>query len=268
MKWAGGKMQILECLIEQMPDKFNNYYEPFVGGGALFLSIKPTNAIINDLNAELINIYKCIKDTPEALIQAIYALDSVTHNELYFLENRERFNYKLANGEMDVECASLMLWINRRCFNGLYRVNKKGLFNVGYNSRNAIKTVDFDNIREISKYLNSNNIQITNLDFEKSCESVSEGDFVYIDSPYIPISNTANFTSYCKEGFDMEDHIRVLNMAKELDKRGAYVMLSNNDTEIVRNMYKDFNIKSIDVARSINSKGDKRKGKEIIITNY
>ena len=268
VKWAGGKKQLLSRLEERMPQTYNRYYEPFIGGGALFLDFQPDNAVINDVNPQLLNVYRQLKENTELLIEKLNELDSVICDKEYYLEMRTKYNQKIALNECDVECAALMIWINKHCFNGLYRVNSKGLFNVPYNNKISGASFDAENLRRIGEYLSEKNIRIQLGDFEDACDSVSEGDFVYFDSPYVPISETASFTDYAKEGFSLEDHTRLAELFKRLNDRGAYLMLSNHDVPLVRELYKDFKIEPVDVRRNINSNASKRVGKEVIITNY
>ena len=161
-----------------------------------------------------------------------------------------------------------MIWINKHCFNGLYRVNRKGIFNVPYNNKINGKSIDEINIRAISEDLQSTDVKITCFDFEKACDEVSVGDFVYFDSPYIPQSDTASFTNYTMDGFNLEDHNRLSVLFKHLDEIGSKVMLSNNDVPLVYSLDEGYNIQSIDVKRMINRDSNKRTGKEVLITNY
>ena len=268
VKWAGGKTQLIDKLISKKPNEFNNYYEPFIGGGAFLYELKPENAIIGDINEQLINVYKQIKIVPEELIMEINTMDSHECDKEYYLDIRSSFNDKIIKNELDVECAAKFIWLNKHCFNGLYRVNQKGLFNVPYNNKKNGYSIVEENIRNISRFLNDSNIKIISADFEEICATVKKGDFVYFDSPYVPESETAYFTDYTKNGFNKDDHERLARLYKDLDKRGAYLMLSNNNVPIVHELYKEFNIEEIEVKRLINRNANKRKGKEVIITNY
>ena len=200
------------------------------------------------------------------MISLVSTFDSVSCDNEYYLFLKNVYNQKVADNIFDVESASLFIWINKHCFNGLYRVNSNGFFNVPYNNKTSINSVDEDNIRNISKYLKK--VDISNLDFEIFCNRVRKGDFVYFDSPYVPVSETSYFTSYTKDGFSLDDHKRLAKLFKKLSKKGVYLMLSNNDVELVHELYHDYNIDVIDVKRNINSKADKRTGREVIITNY
>ena len=161
---------------------------------------------------------------------------------------------------------SLFIWLNKHCFNGLYRVNNKGFFNVPYNNRSKGNSIDRENIKSMSKYLKK--VKMTCLDFEEAVKNAAQGDFVYFDSPYFPESPTANFTSYAKGGFLPEDHERLARVFKELDEKGVKVMLSNNDVEAVRELYRGYRIESFEVKRMINRDANRRRGKEVIVTNY
>ena len=268
VKWAGGKTQLLEKIWERTPNEYGTFYEPFVGGGAVFFNAKPANGVINDINEELINIYRQLKNDPIPVIKAVNELDRNGGDKEYYYNLRERYNEKISKKELDVECAALLIWINKHCFNGLYRVNSKGLFNVPYNNKTTGKSIDEDNLMNIGYYLKEANIDIRCDDFVETCKDVKEGDFVYFDSPYLPVSETARFTDYTKDGFSMEDHERLAELYKELDKKGAKVMLSNHNVKLAYELYAGFKIEPIEVRRSINSNAKKRTGKEVIITNY
>ena len=268
IKWAGGKTQLLNIITENLPDSYNNYYEPFIGGGAVLLSVKPEKALINDINEQLINLYIQIRDSVDDVLNKINNLDSVPCTKEFYYSIREQYNQKILSGEKDAQAAALMIWLNKHCFNGLYRVNSKGLFNVPFNNRVKGKSVDASNIRAISDYLNQAKVNITCMDFEEACTTVSAGDFVYFDSPYVPESETAYFTDYAKGGFSLEDHKRLSKLFKCLDEKGAKIMLSNNDVPLVRELYEGYKIQSFAVKRMINRNANKRTGKEVLITNY
>ncbi len=268
LKWAGGKTQLLEHIAENMPAEYNNYYEPFIGGAAVLFAISPKRAFINDVNEQLISLYTQLKDNVESVISKVNEMDAVPCTKELYYSIREQYNTKISNHILDAECAALMIWINKHCFNGLYRVNSKGLFNVPYNNKKSGKSIDENNIRAISEYLRSADIRITCLDFEKACDGVTYGDFVYFDSPYVPESVTASFTDYTTDGFALADHERLAELFKRLDGIGAKVMLSNNDVTLVRTLYDGYNIQSLNVKRMINSKAGKRTGREVLITNY
>ena len=268
IKWAGGKTQLLNIITENLPDSYNNYYEPFIGGVAVLLSVKPEKALINDINEQLISLYIQIRDSVDDVLNKINNLDSVPCTKEFYYSIREQYNQKILSGEKDAQAAALMIWLNKHCFNGLYRVNSKGLFNVPFNNRVKGKSVDESNIRAISDYLNQAKVNITCMDFEEACTTVSAVDFVYFDSPYVPESETAYFTNYAKGGFSLEDHKRLSKLFKCLDEKGAKIMLSNNDVPLVRELYEGYKIQSFAVKRMINRNANKRTGKEVLITNY
>ena len=268
VKWAGGKRQLIPQIRERMPEKYNNYYEPFVGGGAVLFELQPANALINDINKALINTYNIICNEADAFLEAINKLDEEMWEDgkAYYYSVREHYNDKLMKSEYDVELAALFVFINKHCFNGLYRVNGKGLFNVPYNNSRRT-SADENVIREVSKYLKG--VKIINGDFEEACKDAKKGDFVFIDSPYAPL-NPTSFESYTKEGFDIESHKRVAKLYDELTGRGCHCMLTNHNTELINELYgnKGYKIDVVSVKRMINSDASNRVGKEVIICNY
>lgn len=268
LKWAGGKTQLLEQIADNMPPQYNHYYEPFIGGAAVLFGIFPPHAFVNDVNEQLVNLYTQLKNAVDSVIDKVNKMDAQPCDKELYYAIREQYNRKIAERAFDDECAALMIWLNKHCFNGLYRVNNQGFFNVPYNNKTNGRSIDEDNIRAISEYLRQADIAITCLDFEKACRDVKEGDFVYFDSPYVPESITASFTDYTKAGFALADHKRLAALFRRLDGLGAKVMLSNNDVPLVRQLYEGFHIRSLDVKRMINRNADKRTGKEVLITNY
>ena len=242
--------------------------EPFVGGGAVTFEVLPASALINDINKALINTYKQIQNVPEAFLKAVNKLDEEMWEDgkEYYYSLREHYNDKLMKAEYDVELAALFVFINKHCFNGLYRVNGKGLFNVPYNnSRRA--SVDEKAIMETSEYLQK--VNIIDGDFEAACTDAKKGDFVFIDSPYAPL-NPTSFESYTKEGFDIESHKRLARLFDELTARGCYCMLTNHNTDLIKELYgkKGYKIDVVSVKRMINSDASNRVGEEVIICNY
>ena len=268
VKWAGGKRQLLNRLRERMPENYNNYYEPFVGGGAVVFDLLPKNAVINDINKALINTYRQICNSPDEFLGIINQLDLEMWEDgkEYYYSLRERYNDKLILEEYDVELSALFVFINKHCFNGLYRVNSKGLFNVPYNNSRK-KSVDEESIYAVSSYLK--NITIMNGDFQTACDTANRGDFIFLDSPYAPL-NPTSFESYTKEGFDIESHRRLADLFDRLTDRGCYCMLTNHNTELIRELYgnKGYRIDVVSVKRMINSDASNRIGKEVIICNY
>lgn len=266
VKWAGGKRQLLTQIKERMPAKYHAYYEPFVGGGALYFDLLPSEATINDMNAALMNTYRQIRDFPKEFYQTICVFDKEIQNgkKEYYYQKRELYNNKLIKNEYDIELAALFVFLNKHCFNGLYRVNGKGLFNVPYNQsvRNSCTKETI-----LAAAENLQKVNIYQGDFQRICEMTKKGDFVFLDSPYAPL-NPTSFEAYTKEGFDIESHRRLAKVFKQMTEKECYCMLTNHNTEFIRDLYKEFNCEVIDVKRMINSDASNRVGKEIIITNY
>ena len=268
VKWAGGKRQLIPQIRERMPEKYNDYYEPFVGGGAVIFALLPANALINDINKALINTYRTICNESDAFLKEVNRLDNDIWEDgkKYYYSIREHYNDKLMRSEYDVELAALFVFINKHCFNGLYLVNCKGLFNVPYNNSRRV-SIDEEAIMAASKYLKG--VTIIDGDFEQACKNAKKGDFVFIDSPYAPL-NPTSFESYTKEGFDIESHKRLAKLYDELTARGCYCMLTNHNTELINELYgnKDYKIDVVSVKRMINSDASNRVGEEVIICNY
>lgn len=267
-KWTGGKRQLLPVIRELMPKKYNRYFEPFVGGGALFFDLAPKHAVINDFNAELINCYQQIKDNPQELIEILKVHQEYNSKE-YYLDLRSADRDERIDMMSEVQRAARILYMLRVDFNGLYRVNSKNQFNVPYGRYKNPKIVDENLVSAISTYLNNNQIEIKKGDFEKAVLDVQPGDFVYFDPPYIPLSETSAFTSYTHEGFFYDDQVRLRDTFKKLSDTGAYVMLSNSSSFLVEELYRDFNIHYVEATRTNGAKSSSRgKISEIIVTNY
>jgi len=263
VKWAGGKRQLVDILLSNVPPSFNRYFEPFVGGGALLFELQPQKAVISDINEELINAYQVIKDNVEELINS---LKKHKNTKEYYYAIRA-INPKTLT---PIERASRFIYLNKTCFNGLYRENSKGQFNVPFGRYKNPKICDEENLRAVSEFLNKIEIVILNCDYKETCEMAKSGDFVYLDPPYHPISKTASFTKYNKNDFSEKDQIELSKVFKELDKKGCYVMLSNSNTEFIKRLYTGYRIQEISANRFINCKANKR-GKsniEVIITNF
>ena len=267
-KWTGGKRQLLPVIRELMPKKHNRYFEPFVGGGALFFDLAPKDAVINDFNAELINCYQQIKDNPQELIEILKVHQEYNSKE-YYLDLRSVDRDERIDMMSEVQRAARILYMLRVDFNGLYRVNSKNQFNVPYGRYKNPKIVDENLVSAISTYLNNNQIEIKKGDFEKAVLDVQPGDFVYFDPPYIPLSETSAFTSYTHEGFSYDDQVRLRDTFKKLSDTGAYVMLSNSSSFLVEELYQDFNIHYVEATRTNGAKSSSRgRISEIIVTNY
>ncbi|WP_277294858.1 DNA adenine methylase [Streptococcus hyointestinalis] len=266
-KWTGGKRKLLPIIKSLMPDNYTNYFEPFVGGGALFFELAPQQALINDFNTELINCYQQIKEHPDQLITLLQHHQEKNTKD-YYLDLRSVDRDGRIEQMTGVEKAARIMYMLRVDFNGLYRVNAKNQFNVPYGRYKNPKIVDSELIYAISNYLNKNSIQIVSGDFEKAVETAKQGDFVYFDPPYIPISETSAFTSYTHEGFSYDDQVRLRDTFKKLSERGVHVMLSNSSSSLVYELYKDFTIHSIEVTRANGAKASSRgKVLEVIVTN-
>lgn len=265
IKWAGGKKQLLEQINKYLPQKYNKYLEPFAGGGALFFYLLPNKAILIDNNKELINCYRVIQNIIGELINS---LKKHKNEKDYFYKIRsldripEEFK-KLSS----VERASRTIFLNKCCFNGLYRVNSKGEFNVPFGKYENPKFCDEENLLTVNKVLKD--IQIINGDFKECLELAEKDDFIYFDPPYQPVSTTANFTSYTKENFNKEDQVRLFKVYEELDNRGCKVMLSNSYNEFILDLYKKYDLKTVYARRAINSDASGRgQIKEVLIINY
>lgn len=269
VKWAGGKRQIVDKLLMYAPDEFNTYYEPFVGGGALLFELSPKKAVINDSNKELINVYNVLRNEEKfkKMCSILNTYEKNNSEEFYYeLRNKDR-NKSSFDRLSDYKRAGRTIYLNKACFNGLYRVNSKNEFNVPFGKKTKVNTYDIGNLITVSNYLTMNDIKILNVDFEDSVKDAQKGDFIYFDPPYD--SETSIFNSYTEDGFGKEEQRRLAKVYKELSNKGCYVMLSNNNTTLIKELYKDFNIHIIEVKRSINSNGEKRgKVEEVIITNY
>lgn len=267
-KWTGGKRKLLPILTELLPDDFNRYYEPFIGGGALLFKLLPHDAVINDFNEELINSYLQIRDNPNGLIDLL-AEHRDKNSKDYYLNIRSADRDGRIESMTDVERAARILYMLRVDFNGLYRVNSKNQFNVPYGRYKNPKILDKDLIYEVSGYLNANNIQILQGDFANAVADAIDGDLVYFDPPYIPLSETSSFTSYTHEGFSYEDQVRLRNTVRDLTRRGVNVILSNSSSPLVEDLYQEFNLHYVDASRTNGAKPTSRgKIKEIIVTNY
>lgn len=269
VKWAVGKRQIIDKLKEYVPDEYDTYYEPFVGGGALLFELAPKKAVINDLNEELMNVYNCLCNE-EKFKKMCNLLNhyEAEHSEEFYYEIRNKDKNKNAYNRLsDYTKAARTIYLNKACFNGLYRVNSKNEFNVPFGKKTKINTYEGSNLITVSNYLTMNDIKIQSVDFEESLKTAKKGDFVYIDPPYD--SDTSTFNNYTEDGFGKEEQRRLAKVYKDLDKRGVYVMLSNHNTTLINELYKDYHIHIIEAKRNINANGKKRgKVEEVIITNY
>ncbi|MDC8917207.1 Dam family site-specific DNA-(adenine-N6)-methyltransferase [Metamycoplasma hyosynoviae] len=269
VKWAGGKTQLLNIIENYLPKQFNRYFEPFVGGGALLFKVKPLKFSINDINNELICTYKCFKDESYFnLLKNKLIEHEKNHSEEYYYKIREMDKTPLDNLPI-YERAARMLYLNKACFNGLYRVNSKGYFNVPSGKKEKVICFDRQNFENLHSFFKNREFEITNIDFEIAVENAKEGDFVYFDPPYDTLQNKNSFTSYNENTFGKKEQIRLSEVFKKLSEKKVFVMLSNHNTKLINELYKDFHITIVPAKRMINSRGDKRgEVEEVIITNY
>lgn len=269
VKWAGGKRQIMNKLLEYMPKKFKHYYEPFVGGGALLLEKKPHRACINDSNKDLMSIYKCLRN--KKLFKLFFEeckKHEQNHSEEYYYEIRSLDRKKSFSKLPLYIKAARCIYLNKACFNGLYRVNAKGYFNVPSGKYAKVHCFDDKNIAALHKFFVKTKPVILCKDFEEAVKTAKKGDFVYFDPPYDVVAEQS-FTSYTSGGFGKEEQIRLCKLVKSLSDKGVLVMASNANTKFIREIYSDFNIHVVEAKRMINSKADGRGNvEEVIITNY
>ena len=265
LKWAGGKRQILPYLLQYIPKDFNNYYEPFAGGLALLIELynrgRIKKAIISDINKDLINLYEIIKEKPYELISAIKEIPFKNNKDDYY-QARKLFNS--LEPHKNVSRAALLLYLNRHGYNGLYRVNSKGEFNVPFGKYNNPSLPDEEDIIKFHEMLKS--CEILNLDFEDAVRSAQRSDFVYFDPPYMPLNETSYFTDYTSGGFSEQEQKRLASVFKKLSNKGVFVMQSNSNNEFIRQLYAEYNIVEIEARRNINSNASKRGPvKELLI---
>lgn len=263
VKWVGGKSQLLDVLLPHVPPSFNTFYEPFVGGGAFLFALLPERAVISDINTELINAYLVVRDSVEDLIQG---LQHHRNESSYFYELRAQDPATLTT----IQRASRFIYLNKTCYNGLYRENSKGQFNVPFGRYKNPNIVDAVNLRAVSDYLNRADIEILCQDYRATVSRAGRGDFIYFDPPYYPWSETASFTKYVKTDFTARDQEELAATYCELAERGCYVLLSNSNTGFIKDLYKDFQILEVEANRFVNCRGDRRnKGVfEILVKSY
>lgn len=271
MKWVGGKTQLLPVLLPLFPYRFGRYYEPFTGGGATFFSLASNegfefgHAVLNDWNAELINAYEVVRDHPDNLVATLLEWKSeyVKDPETVYYAMRARDPKEMTV----IDRAARTLFLNKTCFNGVYRVNKKGIFNTPFGKNVNAPICDIDNILACSRVLNNRTFLMQG-DFSNAVKGAEAGDLVYFDPPYVPVSDTADFTGYTSVGFTMQDQRRLADCFRTLVNRGCHVFLSNADVPAIRELYSDFETIVIPARRSINSNGAKRGAvNEVVVTS-
>lgn len=270
LKWAGGKRLVFPEIKKRLPEHYNRYFEPFVGGGYVLFTLQPEEYFINDYNTELINLYKEIMDKPKQLISELKKFSNTKEN-FYDVREWDRDLVKY-NKLSSVKKAARIIFLNKTCYNGLYRVNSEGQLNAPFGNYKNPLICNKELITNISHFFNNTKPHFSTGDFYDVLKNVKKGDFVYLDPPYDPISSSSSFTGYSINGFTREDQIRVKEFCDKVDEKGAYFMLSNSCTKFIKDLWTDshnYIIDEIMANRSINSKGDKRqKVKEIIVTNY
>jgi DNA adenine methylase len=260
LKWVGGKGQLLAQFRTLLPTSYNRYYEPFIGGGALFFAVRPKRASLSDINGELIDCYRAIRDSVEAVI---VALRGHRYEKDYYYSVRTMDPSRLGLPAR----AARTIFLNRSGFNGLYRVNQRGQFNVPFGRYTNPRLCDPENLRACAEALLD--LEIEQGDFALTTKAARRGDFVYFDPPYVPVSGTANFTRYAAGQFGELDQQRLAATYANLSARGVLVMLSNSDTPIARDLYRGFQIDRVAATRSINSNPDRRgKVSEVVVRNF
>jgi len=262
VKWAGGKSRLLDELLARSPRRFRRYFEPFLGGAALYFRLSPRFGHLSDSNADLINMYRCVAWNVEAVIRRL-ARHREDHTEAHYYRMRERWN---TAGELaaDVDRAAAFIYLNKTCYNGLWRVNSRGHFNVPVGRYDEPSIFDPAAMRAASRLLQR--AEVSTGHFADAADTARAGDFLYFDPPYHPLSETANFTSYTAGSFGPDDQRQLAEVARTLVRRGCSVMVSNSDTEFIRDLYRGFRIDEVDCARAINSKASARgPQRELII---
>ncbi|MGI6743044.1 MAG: DNA adenine methylase [Eubacteriales bacterium] len=268
LKWVGGKRQLLDEIIPLIPKKITSYVEPFVGGGAVLFDLQPKKAIINDLNEELINVYRVVKENPDELLSLLEKHDELNSEEYYYairkLDRKDDYN-----SMSDVGKAARIIYLNKTCFNGLFRVNQAGQFNSPYGRYKNPNIVNKPAILAMSKYFNNNDIKILNGDYKQALKNLRKGAFVYFDPPYLPVSTSSSFTGYTENGFSFKEQEELKKECDKLNDRGIRFLLSNSEHPSIRELYKNYDIITVKARRSINSMGDKRgEINEVLVRNY
>ncbi|NLZ53612.1 MAG: DNA adenine methylase [Thermoanaerobacteraceae bacterium] len=267
LKWVGGKRQLLETLRPLLPSKITVYCEPFVGGGAMLFDLQPNIAYINDINSELIRVYTVIKNNVEELIAELEKFEN-TAECFYAVRDWDR-DKTYYNSLTDVQKAARIIYLNKTCYNGLYRVNNAGEFNSPFGNYRNPNIVNAPVLRAVSAYFNSANIQMTSMDYAEVLKSIPKGTFVYLDPPYDPVSETSSFTGYSKGGFSRADQIRLRECCDDLTSRGIKFMLSNSATDFIIKQYANYNITFVRAKRAVNSVASKRGDvDEVVVRNY
>ncbi len=269
LKWAGGKRQLLPAIKEYLPKNIGQYYEPFVGAGAVLFSLQPKKSVINDTNSELINCYRVIKDNPEELLELCQQHREKNSKEHYYWlrEQDRKNNFKDRSPQ---ERAARIIYLNKTCFNGLFRVNSSGQFNVPYGNYSNPVIADPAVIKSVSAYLNQRDVRIIEGDFSKAVATARKGAFIYFDPPYHPISDTSSFTGYSINGFGEAEQVRLKELCDKLSERGCQVLISNSSAFLIKDLYSDPNYEIVEVkaSRAINAVSSRRgRINELLIHN-
>lgn len=267
VKWVGGKRQLLPQILPLIPKRMTAYCEPFLGGGAVLFALQPKRALVNDLNQDLITVYRVIKEDADALIEHLSRHENTPE---YFYRIRDLDRDKEAYAAMsDVEKASRLLYLNKTCYNGLFRVNASGAFNSPYGHYRRPNIVNEQTIRGVSRYFNSCDITFFSGDFAAVLEQVPKGGFVYLDPPYDPVSDTASFTGYNRGGFGREEQVRLKECCDALTARGVKFLLSNSATPFIRELYGSYRVSIVQARRAVNSVASRRGAiEEVLVRNY
>lgn len=268
LKWVGGKRQIMPSIIQQFPSTIKelDYVEPFIGGGAVLFHLQPKKAIINDANEELINVYSVVKNNlPELLAD----LEKHENNTEYFYKIRGLDRSEGFKNLSPIQRASRIIYLNKTCYNGLYRVNNAGEFNAPFGRYKNPNIINEPTLKAVSKYLNLNNISIRKGDYTNVLESLNQKSFVYLDPPYHPLSQSSNFTGYVQGGWNFSDQLRLRDACDRLNAKGVKFLLSNSATKPIKDLYKSYKISLVKANRAINSNGaDRGEVEEVLIRNY
>lgn len=267
VKWVGGKRQLLQDLLPLFPKKVRSYCEPFFGGGAVLFNLQPKRAFINDTNSDLMNMYTVVRDNIEELIEA---LTMHVNKAEYFYQIRDWDRDKSYYNSLDqITKAARLIYLNKTCYNGLFRVNNAGEFNTPFGFYKNPNIVNAPVLRAVSYYLRTSEIVIMSSDYSNALDSIDSSTFVYLDPPYDPVSDTASFTGYVKSGFNKEEQVRLKNTCDQLAKRGVLFLLSNSSTPFIHELYSEYNVSLVRAKRAINSVGSRRGDvEEVIVRNY
>lgn len=267
VKWVGGKRQLLQDLTPLFPKEITAYCEPFLGGGAVLFKLQPEVAYINDINSDLMEVYEVIRDNVEELIEA---LSEHPNEKEHFYQVRDWDRNKEQYRQLSkVQKAARIIYLNKTCYNGLFRVNNSGEFNTPFGNYKKPNIVNAPVLTAVSQYFRQAQISFSSTDYSKVLAGIPSDTFVYLDPPYDPVSVTANFTGYAKGGFDRDEQIRLRECCDDLDRRGIKFMLSNSATEFIRDQYKDYQITTVKAKRAINSKASRRgQVDEVVVRNY